>query len=278
MLTPDQALHGALRLTPRTSPSARRVLVVGARSQLGWAVIEALLGNGRFERVATLVHAPIKSTIHGFNALLDNDDSLRQLDADTAVIVYDQAFAGRRNADAFVHATPDQLAPLAARLRRCGVRQLIVAVPHSAVLMPAALQQGLASLDEAAVAALGFEQTIFMRVASVNDGSARGDVSAPQRLAYWMLSQLTWLVPRSEQPVRMETVAKVVTALASRLTVAATGATSADTSASEGSVRVVPSQVLWHAAQQRDVGAVIDAWWHGDALHSDRTPLPWQKS
>jgi hypothetical protein len=63
---------------------------------------------------------------------------------------------------------------------------------------------------------------------------------------------------RSEQPVRMETVAKVLQAMASRLTVVATGATSAG-EGSESSVRVLPSHVLWHAAQQRDVGAVIDA-------------------
>jgi hypothetical protein len=36
--------------------------------------------------------------------------------------------------------------------------------------------------------------------------------------------------------------------------------------------------VLWHAAQQRDAGAVIDAWWRGEVLHSERAALPWKES
>jgi NAD(P)-dependent dehydrogenase (short-subunit alcohol dehydrogenase family) len=284
MLTPNQALQGALRIPPRPSASTRRVLVIGARSHLGWAVIESLLATGRFERVATLVHAPIQSTIHGFHALPDTDEALRALDADTAVVVYAPASPAHAKAQAFVHTQPDELPALAQRLRQVGVRQLIVAVPHSAVLMPAALQQGLASLDEAAVAALGFELTVFMRVASVHDAGANDGISAPQRLANWMMSQLSWLVARSEQPVRMETVAKVVAALASRLVPNTTlgsvaGLPNALINApGQGSVRVLPSEVLWHAAQQRDAGAVIDAWWRGEVLHSERAALPWKES
>jgi hypothetical protein len=66
-----------------------------------------------------------------------------------------------------------------------------------------------------------------------------------------MLSQLHWMIPQREQPVRPETVAKVAAALAAQLAEAAPG------------TRVVPAALLWQAAQQRtDAATVVRAWLH----------------
>jgi hypothetical protein len=81
--------------------------------------------------------------------------------------------------------------------------------------------------------------------------SGGGDVAAldePHRLARWMLSQLRWMIPQREQPVRAETVAAVAAALVRRLPAAAAG------------TRVLPAELLWQAAQQRDADAVVAAW------------------
>jgi hypothetical protein len=109
-----------------------------------------------------------------------------------------------------------------------------------------ALQRGLASLDEAAVAALGFEQLVFMRMPQA--GASGEALDVPRRLARWMLSQLRWMIPQHEQPVRADTVARVAAALALQLPQGAAG------------TRVVPSELLWQAAQQRDVAAAVARW------------------
>ena len=57
---------------------------------------------------------------------------------------------------AFWQPPPAELLPLARRLHDIGVRHLLVVMPHVSATPPEALKAGLASLDEQAVAALGF--------------------------------------------------------------------------------------------------------------------------
>ena len=63
-----------------------------------------------------------------------------------------------------------------------------------------------------------------------------------------MLSQLRWMIPQREQPVRVETVARVAAALAVQLHDA------------PHATRVVPTALLWQAAQQREVPALVREW------------------
>jgi hypothetical protein len=135
-------------------------------------------------------------------------------------------------------------------------------MPHAPALMSAALQQGLASLDEAEVASIGFAQLVFMRMAQeggAGEGGGNG-ISAPQRLANWMLSQLHRLVPRSEQPVRLTTVARVACALALHLP------------AAPQATRVLPAALMWQAAQTKDVDGLMRAWLHGEPLPGFEAP------
>jgi hypothetical protein len=233
------------------------VLVVGAGGVLGSAVVEQLLGAHRFQRVAALVHQPVQAALKGFLAVPDDKASLHAFAADTALVVFDRARDQHGREAAYVRAEPQTLPSLAQRLHAAGVRRLIVVVPHRASLLPMALQQGLASLDEAAVAGLGFEQLVFMRMAQstlTGGEAAAGAASLPQQLAGWMLSQLHWMVPQREQPVQSRTVARVAAALALHLPDAPHG------------TRVLPAQLLWHAAQQRDVGDTVQAWLQGGPL------------
>lgn len=257
MLDPQHALAAGARSAPARAPALRRVLVVGAGGVLGSAVVEQLLGSHRFQRVAALVQQPVQAAMKGFVAVQDSDAALHAFAADTALVVFDRAREAHRREVAFVRVQPAALPGLAARLQAAGARRLIVVVPHRASLLPMALQQGLATLDEAAVAALGFEQLVFMRMAQSDraDLDAGADpASLPQRLAGWMLSQLHWLVPQHEQPVQAVTVARVAAALALQLSAARHG------------TRVLPSQLLWHAAQQRDVRDTVQAWLDGAPL------------
>jgi hypothetical protein len=250
MLDVNQALATAYRKPPRAVVSARRALVVGVSGGLGAAVLEQLLATQRFERVGALVAQALQPAVHGFAPV--HDGEIASFAADTALVVFDRQRSANGREAAFVRAEPQTLPALALQLCRTGVRRLIVVVPHTPSLLPMALQHGLASLDEAAVAALGFEQLVFMRMAQ-NDRAAEG-LDAPRRLARWMLWQLHWMIPQREQPVRAETVAKVAAALAVQLHDTPHG------------TRVVPSVLLWQAAQQRDVGETVQAWLDGQAL------------
>jgi hypothetical protein len=183
----------------------------------------------------------------------DDPSALRDFGADTALVVFDRTRHAFGREQAFVRPDPLVLPALATRLHQAGVRALVVVVPHQPALLPMALQQGLASMDEAAVAALGFAHLVFMRMAQGGDGAGGAQRSAPQRLARWMLSQLHWMVPQREQAVRVETVARVAAALASRLPQASPG------------TRVLPAALLWQAAQLRDPAAVVAAWLDGAA-------------
>jgi hypothetical protein len=249
MLDVDQALTSAWRKPPRAVAAQRRALVIGAAGALGAAVLEQLLATRRFDRVGALVAQAIQPAVHGFAPV--HDDEIASFAADTALVVFDRLRAANGREAAFVGAEPHMLPALAQQLHGAGVRRLIVVVPHTPSLLPMALQQGLASLDEAAVAAIGFEQLVFMRMAQ-NDHAVDG-LDAPRRLARWMLSQLHWMIPQREQPVRAETVAKVAAALAVLLPDAPHG------------TRVLPGAVLWHAAQQRDAALAVRAWLDGQA-------------
>jgi hypothetical protein len=212
-------------------------------------VLEQLLGTHRFERIGAMVEQPVRAALRGFEAV--PEAALEAFGADTALVVFDRARRAFGREAAFARPEPAELPALAQRLEHAGIRRLIVVVPHTPSLLPMALQRGLASLDEAAVAALGFEQLVFMRMAQ-SPGTDGATLDAPQRLARWMLSQLRWMIPQREQPVRAETVAKVAAAAALHLTDA------------EPATRVLPAALLWQATQQRDVMDLVCGWLHGE--------------
>jgi hypothetical protein len=244
MVDVNHALGALSRKPLRAVAAPRRAIVIGAAGALGAAVLEQLLATQHFEQVGALVDQPMQPAVQGFAPVAA--DALAAFAADTALIVFDRQRTANGREAAFVKPEPRTLPALAQQLRATGVHRLVVVVPHTPSLLPMALQHGLASLDEAAVAAIGFEQLVFMRMAQ-NDRAVDG-LDAPRRLARWMLSQLHWMIPQREQPVRVDTVAKVAAALAVRLPDA------------PHATRVVPAALLWQAAQRRDAAGTVQAW------------------
>lgn len=257
MLAPDQALAAAARPLDAPAGRPRRVLVVGGGGVLGSAVLEHLLGSGRFSRVGVWTVAPLQPALRRLEPVAEAQWST--FAADTALVVFDRERHANGRDEAFGRPDPAGLVALARRLRADGVSTLLVVVPHAAGRLPQALRAGLASLDEGAVAALGFPRLVFMRLAQA-DGAGRAGgrpATVPARLARWMLSQLHWMVPQGEQPVRSVTVARVAARLATALPAAAAG------------TRVLPPEMLWAAAQQPGSDAVVDAW-----LAGETPPMP----
>lgn len=241
------ALRGARQEAGPRSHARRCAVVAGAAGALGAAVLEAVLASGDFAPVHVLVDAPLAVALRGLRPLAREALALGgALGADTAFVVFDRA-RGRHGREQALHQPPPQALPeLAAALHRAGVRHLIVVLPHAPASLPQALQHGLATLDEQAVAALGFEHFVLVRPAAK---PARERASQwLQRVAHAVLAQLHWMVPAAEQPVRPAQVAAFAVALARRLPHARPGA------------RVAPPALLHEASRQADCAAVVERW------------------
>lgn len=246
-----QALHAAAT-PPRALPQrASTLLVIGGGGVLGAALLARALGSGRFERVQALVARDVASALRDFEPL-PLAALQRPLRADSAAVVFERARRNNGRDEAFVQPQPQQLAPLATQLHAGGVRRLLVLVPHAPALLPQALQSGLASLDEAHVAALGFEHVLLLRAAQSAAGTPVGGWA--RRAAAGWLAQLAWMVPQREQPLRARRLAELVVELAWRLPQSAPA------------TRVLAPQLLWQAAHAADSGAWLGAWLDGAPL------------
>jgi hypothetical protein len=162
--------------------------------------------------------------------------------ADVGVVLFDPPRMFYQRERALWTPAPEQLLPLARWLRAGGVRTLAVVLPHAPGRLPEALKRGLATLDEQAIAALGFERLLILR--SAQKPAEVAQASAPARLAHWMLGIFKYMIPSSEQPVRAARVAQL---LGVALRIAPPG------------IHVAAPELVWQAAQQ-DVAQVARRW------------------
>ena len=233
--------------------SNQTLLVAGAGGPLGSAVLEHVLASQRFAAVRVLVSQPLQTSVNGLETVLAIDDlPIRPALADTALIVFDIKRQANGREEAFLRPEPRTLPRLARWLRSCGVRDLIVVMPHHAASLPQALKAGLADLDEHAVVELGFDHVVFVRSASAPNG-VRSDLWL-QRVADGMLAQLRLMTPQADQPVRSNKVAQFVSELALQLPHSAPG------------TRVAAPELVWLAAQHAEPGALVRAWLAGETL------------
>lgn len=260
-------LHDALRagLAPAPRPpqdppadaAAGGLLVLGAGGVLGAAVLERLLGQRRWPRVATLVTQPVGVALRGFEAWPHAGWQRPPRLAwapDTALLVFDPprgrprpGARGDREA-ALLRPALAELPAIGHWLQAAGVRRLVVLLPHAPGLLPQALRSGLASLDEQALAMQGFAPLVLVRPARAAPADALAGRPALQRLAGALLSQLHWMLPQREQPLRPAVVAGFVAALLDALPRAGPG------------TRVAPPELLWDWSRPDGGEAVLQAW------------------
>lgn len=241
---PLQALQAASRST--AVPAARPSLVVaGATGALGNEVLRRLLGLQDYGMAQVLAREPITTGLRGVGATLVPGDDPAQWPpgaADTGIVMFEPPRLFYDRERALWTPQPQQLPQLAQWMLRSGVRTLAVVLPHAQARLPDGLKRGLASLDEQAVAALGFERLLIVRAAEKPRRERAG--SWPQALARWMLSVTGYMVPNREQPVRS---AKLAEFVAHALRLAPPG------------IHVAASDLVWTAAQG-DVRAAVKEW------------------
>lgn len=234
-----QALRGAHHeaAAPTGLQPLQALLVAGGGGAVGSALVAQVLVPGRFARVQVLATGAVSSTVRAFEPVALPGLSGAGAPALAVMVLERQRHANGRD-EVFVQPQPDDLLPLARALRSAGVRHLVVLVPHAPALLPQALAHGLATLDEGAVAALGFDHLVFLRASqSVGDAGRGGGQSALRRLAAWWLSQLSWMVPQRQQPLRADALARSVAQLLRLLPQAAPG------------TRVIAPETLWSWSQ-----------------------------
>jgi hypothetical protein len=241
----QEALRAGHTPSRARTPAGPSVLVCGGAGALGSALLEGLLAARRHAEVSVLVSQPLQTAMRGLHTVIWREHDTSPL-APTAIVVFDRERVVNGRELAFYRPPPEQLPALAARLHARGVRHLLVVMPHTQAMLPEALKRGLASLDEQAVAALGFDHLVFVR--SAQPPARVQHENAAQRLAHWMLSQLQMMVPERQRPVRAQKVADFAARLAALLPQAPAG------------TRVVPPEVMWEAGQARHAASLADAW------------------
>ena len=250
----SHAMKGALRAAPASASGWREVLVLGAGGALGSALLAELLGGGGFRRVHALVEGPLASAVRGFEpwprARLEQARPEAPPGLDTACLVFERARHSNGRDEAFTAPAPDALVHWARGLRAAGVARLLVVVPHAPSMLPGALKGGFADEAERVTATLGFEHLLILRPAQAGDVVQGGPWI--ERVARLWLSQLRYMVPQREQPVRAVKLAALVATLARLLPEAAAG------------TRVVPPELLWEAARAPEPQPVLLRWLTAD--------------
>jgi hypothetical protein len=241
---PVQALHAAAR-RPVAGPSAPTLLIAGATGALGNEMLRRLGGSGRFGRVQVLAREPITEGMRGVGCVVvppELDGAWPVMAAQVGLILFDPPRLFYDRERALWTPRPNQLHALATWMRGCGVDTLAVVLPHAQGRLPEALKRGLATLDEHAVASLGFERVLFVRSAQKPAAAPAGNLLV--RTANFMLSVFRYMIPSSEQPMRA---AKVSELLAAALQLAPPG------------IHVAGPELVW-SASQGNLQALVTAW------------------
>lgn len=236
-----------IRAAVRPNPSARkpRLLIAGATGVLGNEVLRRVGGSIVFSATRVLAREPIQSGLHNVRVdVMPGDDPALwpPLPADVAVVLFDPPRMFYQRERALWTPRPEQIVALGRWLRASGVGTLAVVLPHAPGRLPQALKRGLASLDEQALATLDFERLLILRSARKPEATTK--LSAPARLAHWMLGVFKYMVPSSEQPVRAVQIADL---LAAALRIAPPG------------IHVAAPETVWQAGQG-DVEGVAQHW------------------
>lgn len=210
-------------------------------------MLRRLASGQHYGHVQVLTAEPMAALLRTVRPLRVHGDDIAAWPAtggaEVAVVMFDKPQRLKERERALWTPRPEQLPALARWLRASGVTTLAVVLPHDQGRLPAALRAGLASLDEQALTTLGFERLLIIRAAR-KPGGPSAETPLLSRVAHWMLSNLHFMLPQAEQPVRPARVAELV-ALALRIAPAG--------------IHVAAPELVWQATQ-RDLHGTVARW------------------
>ncbi len=212
-VSPYQALSALNRgaFTTSTQPD---LLIAGATGVLGNAVLRRLVGVHRYAHTLVLAREPVQQGMRLLSLHLvagQITDWPADLHCDVAVIMFEPPRMYYERERALWTPEPGELIALATWLRSCGANTLAVVLPHAQGTLPESLKRGLASLDELALASIGFERLLILR--SAEKPAALQHTHVLDKLARWMLGIFKFMIPAQELPARPTKIAEIVDAL-----------------------------------------------------------------
>jgi hypothetical protein len=239
------ALRAAWQPAFHSAPPQPRLIVAGATGVLGAEVLRRLAGSGRFAHTQVLAKEPMATSAPQVSMVEVTGElqGWQAVSAQVGVVMFEPPRLYYERERALWTPAPEQLLSLAQWLRRCGVHTLVVVVPHAQGRLPDAVKRGLANLDEQALAAVGFERLLLVRSAQKMSTAAASGVF--NKVAAWMLSTLSYMIPSTEQPVRPSKLAEFVAIALEQLPVG---------------THVASPELLWQAADEGDAQLVVKAW------------------
>ncbi len=222
------------------------MLVAGATGPLGNEVLNRVVGGQKYALVQVLARERYTEGLRGMQLLPQAGDAPQQWlqqSADVGLIMFEPPRPFYQRERALWTPQPAQLLAVAQWMHACGVKTLAVVLPHDMGSLPQSIRQGLATVDEHDVAALGFERLILVR--SAKEPARRSMGNLLQRTAGMLLSGLSYMVPQSDRPVRAMHVAQLVEAA---LLQAPAG------------IHVASPERVWRAAQKGGLHAELQDW------------------
>lgn len=222
------------------------MLVAGATGPLGNEVLNRVVGGQKYALVQVLARERYTEGLRGMQLLPQAGDAPQQWpqqSADVGLIMFEPPRPFYQRERALWTPQPAQLLAVAQWMHACGVKTLAVVLPHDMGSLPQSIRQGLATVDEHDVAALGFERLILVR--SAKEPARRSMGNLLQRTAGMLLSALSYMVPQSDRPVRAMHVARLVEAA---LLQAPAG------------IHVASPERVWRAAQKGCLHAELRDW------------------
>jgi hypothetical protein len=191
------------------------LLIAGATGALGNAVMQRLVGTHRFAHTQVLAREPMAQGMRtvSLHQVAGEIAAWPQpaLRSDVAVVMFEPPRMYYERERALWTPEPEQLSALAAWLRSVGVSTLAIVLPHAQGSLPESLKRGLASMDEQALASVGFDRLIIVRTAQKPVALIKTHLL--EKLAHWMLGIFQFMVPSNEQPVRPTKIAQLVDVL-----------------------------------------------------------------
>ncbi len=213
-ISANQVLHAAQRSASPPKSNKPELMIAGATGVLGNAVLRRLIGGGRYAHTQVLACEPIAQSVREISLHLVTGSPAQWAApgacCEVAVVMFEPPRMFYERERALWTPQPEQLPALAAWLHAQGASTLAVVLPHAQGTLPNALKAGLASLDEHALAALGFERLLIFR--SAEKPANASPTHMLERLAHWMLGIFAFMVPTQEQPVRPSKLAEMVDA------------------------------------------------------------------
>ncbi|MBS7808826.1 hypothetical protein [Variovorax sp. PCZ-1] len=211
-VSPSQAI-AAIQKPSQATPKQPDLLIAGATGVLGNTVLRRLVGVHRYAHTQVLARERVQQGMRQLSLHLVAGDIAGwpvNLSSDVAVVMFEPPRMFYERERALWTPEPAQLTELAAWLYASGASTLAVVLPYAQGTLPESLKQGLASLDEQALAATGFERLLIFR--SAEKPAALRHKHPLAALAHWMLGIFKFMVPAQEQPVRPTKIAEIVDA------------------------------------------------------------------